>query len=220
VGEVEAMAKWKRTKRYPRGGGKLVLLLLLFLALFVFVERQLSPIIEEQAAKEAHKQAFAAITQAISRQILVYAESGDYQQLMHIERDSGGRITLLSPDTMLLNSLVNGVAMEVEQSLDEVTGSKFSLPLGAATGSRLLATLGPELHFGFRSVAAPKVTVVDEFTSAGINQVRHRIYVQVEADLRVIAPFAREDETVTATVLLAEGIIVGYTPDTYVNITP
>lgn len=214
------MVKWGRSRRRSRAGGKLVLALLILLSLFILLERQLAPLIEQEAAKEAYNLAFAAINKSIARQIEAYAGLSDYQRLMHIERDDSGRITLLAPDTMLLNSLVNAVALDVEQSLDEAAGSKFSLPLGAATGSKLLAALGPDLRFGFRAAAAPQVTVVDDFISAGINQVRHRIYVQVETKLRVIAPFAREDEKVTATVLLAEGIIVGYTPDTYVNISP
>lgn len=214
------MAKWKVKRRYARGRGKLVLALLIIVSLLILIDRQFAPLIEAAAAKEAHNLAFAAVNQAVVRQIEAYDTASDYRQLMHIERDSDGRITLLAPDTMLINNLIADVSLEVEQALDQVAGSKFSLPLGAITGSKMLSTLGPEIRFGFRSVAAPEVSVVDDFTSAGINQVRHRIYVQVEAALRVIAPFSREDDTVTATVLLAEGIIVGYTPDTYVNIAP
>lgn len=197
-----------------------MLALLILLSLFILFERQLAPLIEQEAAKEAYNLTLTAVNKSIARQIETYAGVGDYQRLMHIERDDSGRITLLAPDTMLLNSLINAVTLDVEQSLEEAAGSKFILPLGAATGSKLLAALGPDLRFGFRAAAAPKITVIDDFTSAGINQVRHRIYVQVETKLRVIAPFAREDEMMTATVLLAEGIIVGYTPDTYVNIAP
>jgi sporulation protein YunB len=214
------MTTWKRAKRRRRSGGKLILALLLLLSLFVFVERQFSPLVEAAAGKEAHNLAFAALQQSIARQIAGYTDASDYQKLVHIERDSDGRITLLAPDTMLMNDLINKIALDVEQTLDQASGSKFSLPLGALSGSKLLATTGPDLRFGFRIVAAPRVNIFDDFTSAGINQVRHRIYVNVEADLRVIAPLARQDETVSASVLLSEGIIVGYTPDTYVNISP
>ena len=199
---------------------KRLLLVVLFLAALVFVaEWQLTPTIHTVALQQAHNTALSAINQVVQEEIAQQPESFDYQNLMHIERDGEGRITLLVPDTMLLNSLVATMVVEIKDSLDEITQQKLSLPLGAVTGSSILADLGPEIRFGFRTQGVPVVSVEDDFISAGINQVRHRIFLRVESEIWVVVPFFKDTSTVTATVLLSEGIIVGYTPDTYVDLS-
>lgn len=213
--------KWGRGGRYGRGrrsGRALLLVFPLILALLVLTELRLAPLIEESAARHAHSAALTAITQAVDQQMAAYSQVCDYQQLMHIERDSQGRITLLVPDTVLLNSLIVDVVEGINQGLEASSRQQLTLPLGAVTGSRLFSSFGPELRFRFRAQGTPSVSVEDDFSSAGINQVRHRIYLRVDSDIRVMVPLARRGETVSATVLLAEGIIVGYTPDTYVNL--
>lgn len=212
---------WGRGGRYGRKRRLrrvFLLLIPLLLALLVLAELRLSPLIEESAARRAHSAALTVITQAVEQQMADYSQACDYQQLMHIERDDQGRITLLVPDTMLLNRLITDVVEGINQGLESGSRQQLSLPLGAMTGSRLFSSLGPELHFRFRAQGTPSVSIEDDFSSAGINQVRHRIYLRVDSDIRVMVPFARSGDTVSATVLLAEGIIVGYTPDTYVEL--
>lgn len=213
-----ARCVWGRRRGYRRQGRRalaLWLLMPLLVVLFLFVEMQLAPLIETAAAQKAHSTALRAMTEAVNRTVAGYQDACDYQTLMHIERDSDGRITLLAPDTMLLNELITETVGAIETDLNSIGKQKLSLPLGSVTGSPLFAALGPEISFGFRVLGAPSVAVEDDFTSAGINQVRHRIYLTVTSELRVIVPFSRASSEVTTTVLLCEGIIVGYTPEAY-----
>lgn len=216
-----ARSSWRRAKRVGRKRPlwqKLLLLLPFLLAVVLFIEWQMAPLIGTVALQQAHSKTLAAMTQAVGDQIRAEAESLDYQQLMHIERDSEGRITLLVPDTMRLNAFIADVVVNIESAMEALMHQKISLPLGAVSGSALLADLGPEIKYGFRYQGLPRVEVEDDFVSAGINQVRHRIYLRVESDIRVVVPFTSNTSTVSATVLLSEGIIVGYTPDTYVSL--
>ena len=65
---------------------------------------------------------------------------------------------------------------------------------------------------------APQAELRDSFTAAGVNQTRHSIYLELSCGIRVISPFSRQELLVSTTMLLAEGIIVGYVPDTYLSI--
>lgn len=207
---------WGRRRGYCRRRWRRLWFFLLPLALiFLLVEIQLSPLIEAATAQRAHSVALRAMTEAVNETVTVYQPACDYQQLMHIERDGEGRITLIAPDTMLLNELISATVTAIESALSEIGEQRLSLPLGSITGSSLFSALGPDLHVRFRMIGAPSVEIADDFTAAGINQVRHRIYLTVSSELRLIAPFTAASSEVSTTVLLCEGIIVGYTPEAY-----
>jgi len=211
---------WYNRKRRRRRALLVTAVLILLTGLFYKAEMRLAPAMQTAALQKAHTMAMAAMTEAIRDQVTLNPGVGDYQQLMYIERDSEGRITLMVMDTQLLNRLISNVVLDAEQRLEQLTKQSLSLPLLSLTGSQLFSGMGPDVRFSFRMSSAPVLQLKDEFTEAGVNQTRHRIYVELTTQLRVIAPFTRAEESVTATVLLAEGIIVGYTPDTYVNIGP
>jgi len=56
-----------------------------------------------------------------------------------------------------------------------------------------------------------------EFSSAGINQTLHKIYLQIECQVSILTPFHTVEETIKNQVLLEEIVIVGTTPNTYYN---
>ena len=56
-----------------------------------------------------------------------------------------------------------------------------------------------------------------EFSSSGINQTLHRIYLQIECEVSILTPFKTIDEKIENQVLLVEAVIIGTTPNTYYN---
>lgn len=200
-----------------RRGARLLLPALLLAAVFWLLETTMSPLLLAAAQDQARTQALAALTAAAGRQIEKNG-ADDYRELVRIERDDSGRVTMLMPNTALYNVLINDITQDAVESLDRLSRQSLSLPAGVATGSALLSGLGPDVRFRMRMLGTPSVQVEDELTAAGINQVRHRVWLDLSAEVRVLAPFSRETAQVTATVLLAEGLIVGCTPDTYVQV--
>ena len=204
-----------------RGGRRvpaLLLLLVMAAAVFMLLETTLSPPLLAAAEDQARTRALTALTAAAGRQIEKNG-ADDYRQLVSVERDEQGRVTLLLPNTGLYNSLIRDITLDAADSLDDLSRQRLILPAGLVTGSALLSGLGPDVRFRMRMLGTPSVQVEDELTAAGINQVRHRIWLELSAEVRVLAPFSRDTTTVTATVLLAEGLIVGYVPETYVGVS-
>ena len=56
-----------------------------------------------------------------------------------------------------------------------------------------------------------------EFESAGINQTRHKIYINVKTKIRIIIPLKSSDIEVSNEIPIAETIIVGKIPKTAVQ---
>ena len=215
VGEM-----WKK-----RGGGsprrrrrrRFLLILGFTAALLVTVEILLAPAVAVLAAQRSRTLAMTAMTQAIQAQTASSA-AVDYSQLMQVELDEAGRVTLLVTNTQLLNQLTSGVILDASQRLESLSQQRYTLPLGSLLGGVLLSGAGPPVGFRFTALGAPRAELEDSFHSAGVNQTRHSIYLNVSCDIRVIAPFAQQELTVSTRMLLAEGVIVGYVPDTYLSI--
>lgn len=57
-----------------------------------------------------------------------------------------------------------------------------------------------------------------EFTSQGINQTLHRVYLQVVCEVSILTPYDDITEKITNQVLIAENVIIGKIPNTYYNL--
>ena len=66
-------------------------------------------------------------------------------------------------------------------------------------------------------VGAVHTSFQSEFESAGINQTRHKVYLQLSASIRIVIPTGAKTTNVTANMLVAESIIVGKVPESFVG---
>ena len=57
-----------------------------------------------------------------------------------------------------------------------------------------------------------------EFETQGINQTKYKIYIVLKCKVKVVAPFASKTFTTKNTVLVAEAVILGKVPDSYVEV--
>ena len=62
------------------------------------------------------------------------------------------------------------------------------------------------------------VSYHNELMSAAINQSKYQLYLNVKMDLDILVPWEHQTETVGTNVLLAETVIVGKVPQTYVEV--
>ena len=58
----------------------------------------------------------------------------------------------------------------------------------------------------------------NEIESAGINQVKHQIILEVRVQIDVMLPWEVKSTEVVSEVLIAETVLVGKVPDTYLNL--
>ena len=78
--------------------------------------------------------------------------------------------------------------------------------------------MGPKITVNMEQIGNINTSYDSTFESAGINQVRHKIYLNVDVKMRLVVPLASKDVELTCEIPVAETIIVGKIPDTAVNI--
>lgn len=81
-----------------------------------------------------------------------------------------------------------------------------------------MAGRGPGIKIRISSIGNVETDLKSEFTSQGINQTLHRVYLEVKCKVNILTPFQNIEKEITNQVLLVENVIVGRIPDTYYNL--
>ena len=126
---------------------------------------------------------------------------------------------MMQPDTRYINQFTSRVSLAVERKLEELGREHVTIPFSRIMGIEILGGYGPDSKI--RIVPAgysipPQLE--DSFSSAGINQTRHKIYLKLSAKFKLIIPFCSKDIDVTADIPVTEVVIVGQVPEVYVGI--
>jgi len=203
--------------RWGRRPSPFALFLLIFITLalaFINLEASVRPSLAAAAAAKANAVGGQAIQEAIAA---VLGQGVSYQSLVHFEYDQQGRVSTMQPNTTEINRIYAQIYASVLGRVQEIETVDVRIPLGMALGSELLATVGPTIRVHLRPVGQVHVTIQDKFEQAGINQTRHVIYVKTEFEVQYIVPFLRGAVTVQSQNPIADAVIVGPVPSTYVN---
>ncbi len=208
----------KRRKIY-RKNYKPFLIVIFCLAIvlyaFIFVDRQIRPTIEALSEVQAR----IIGTQAINDGVREVIESGiQYEDLVNVMKDQQGNITLMQANTVEINKISSNITSAVQEKMEVVTKRKLKIPLGNILGSQVLSSYGPKLSVEITPAGSVIVDFYTEFKEAGINQTMHRIYIQVETKVQIIAPLSSKPVDIVSSVPIAETVIVGKVPKNYVNV--
>ncbi|MFL0269759.1 sporulation protein YunB [Candidatus Clostridium radicumherbarum] len=183
--------------------------------LFIYiVDKAISPAIIAVANAEIRSKSMEIIYTSIINE---YSKQFNYNDIIHVEKDGEGNITLLKADTLKLNKIACDVALDSQKQLKLLGNTGVKLPLGYILQNNLLAKFGPKITVFMNPIGYIETKYESEFESAGINQTRHKIYVKVQAKLRVVIPLKKEDIDVVSEVPISETIIVGKIPNTSIN---
>lgn len=185
----------------------------LFLMLLIF-EHNLKPTIREIAEAKARWAATEAVNKAVREKI---ANSVDYHELISVQKDSSGRIVLMQPNIVRINQLASDTTLAINEALKELANQKFYIPVGQVLGSQLLANYGPRITVSIYPVGTVKTNVFDRFEEAGINQTRHRLYLDIVSQVKVVVPLITSNVRVSEQVPITDTVIVGQVPSFYVS---
>ncbi len=180
-----------------------------FYSVFNFVEHQFTPNIIAIAETKARIIATKAINQAVKDKV---AKNVQYKDLVSIHKDTSGQVTLIQINTVEINRLESETALEVIKVLREVTMDGITIPIGSATRSKILSNYGPVIRVSLLPAGTADVNTVEAFEEAGINQTRHRVVLEIIANIQVIQPLLSSNITVKTHVPIVETIIIGNVP--------
>lgn len=190
----------------------IIVIIPLLIALYLIIDSNLETTITEMAKSRAQLAGQEIITRAVNEKV---ARNTEYQDLVIIHKDGEGRIVLLQPNTIKINRMMAETLLYVETGFAALEKQSYSIPLGQALGSRIFAGYGPGIRVRMMPVGRVNADLIDRFEEAGINQTRHLVCLRVSGKIKVVVPFNREEIDVAMTIPVAETIVVGQVPGTY-----
>ncbi|KYH35092.1 sporulation protein YunB [Clostridium tepidiprofundi DSM 19306] len=141
----------------------------------------------------------------------------NYNDVIKIDKDKNGNIVLLKADTLRLNKIACDVAIKAQKALSDLGNVGIQLPIGYITRNNVLSYFGPSIKIKMQPIGFIETRYSSEFESAGINQTRHKIYINMKTKIRIIIPLKSSDVEVSNEIPIAETIIVGKIPKTAIQ---
>ena len=139
------------------------------------------------------------------------------EQRVVLGRDGEGQIESLSADAAAMNQLRLQAVSRVTEALSRETGAAVAIPLGSLLGSSLFWARGPAIPVHALTAGTAHGEFESTFTEAGINQTLHRIELVLTVPVTILLPGGPAGVEVTARVTVAETVIVGRIPETYLR---
>ncbi|MBQ9412441.1 MAG: sporulation protein YunB [Oscillospiraceae bacterium] len=166
------------------------------------------------ALSDARDSVTAGINRAVNR--VIREGNYGYGAFVALEKDSQGGITAVTTDTARVNLFASEVLQEIT---GEAADGMFDvrIPLGSLLGSNLLLGRGPEVPVRISMLTSPSVRFENSLTAAGINQSRHTLTLLCRVDIDILIPWGCLSDTVETEVLIAETVLLGRVPETYLN---
>lgn len=203
-------------RRLPVAVLPLLLAAVLSIGFFQCVSARLKPLIETLAVSKT----INLISQAISEETdsSLTEEMLSYPDFVSMETNSDGKVTMLSFRTAEGTRFKRLITERLVARLETLDPDFLAIPMGNLTGVVLFSALGPSVRVRVQSVGDVKTAYENEFTSAGVNQTKHSVYLNAEVTVYLLIPGEIIPVTVQERVCVAETIIVGDVPDTYLNL--
>lgn len=206
-----------------RGGGRgslTALMLLIVVAAFLIAAIPVSKFLKNIAGQMALSDATDKITATINDKINEKMSQGqyDYDYFVSLQKDAQGNITAISANMTRINTLSSEILQQVIAATNNGE-MDLSIPVGNLLGSNLLLGRGPHIPVKVIMLTSSFADFRNELSSAGINQIKHQIILEVRVQIDVLMPWEVQSTEVLSEVLIAETIIVGKVPNTYLTLT-
>ena len=139
-----------------------------------------------------------------------------YDYFVTIDRDESGAVTAIKANMARINALSSELLSDIVEAADRGELS-LAIPIGNIIGSSLLLGKGPDIPVDITLLTSSRVDFKNELSAAGINQTKHEMKLDVVVDIDVVLPWRTVSTQVVTEILIAETVIVGEVPQTYLN---
>lgn len=212
------MAKRKRRRQ----GRSIVLplsLFLIFLTLSLsaiwFLKTTIEPNMEALGRMRAKTMVTRMINKAINDQ---FQEEISTDNLLVRKTNEKGEIEMIQADTKAMNLLITEISKELQDEYMRMEEDVIKVPIGALIGSKVLSQAGPYVDLEVLPLSVSGMDFKTEFETQGINQTKYKVYITIKSQVKVMAPFSEKQIDISRTVLIAEAVIIGNVPNSYVQV--
>lgn len=141
----------------------------------------------------------------------------EYEDFVKLSYNDENEITSVQTKTALMNKVKADLSIYLQDQVTNIKASPVTMPLGNIFNNPIFSGLGPDLKITVKPTDITDLVFSDKFESCGINQVRHKIYIEVFVNISVHCASMSKTELVEDSIPIAETVIVGRVPQYYGN---
>ena len=194
---------------------RILVLLLVFAVAFLALRMKYRDVVRDLAQTQVKNSTSDLTNDAIAKQIA----NGNiaYDRLVFFEKDLNGKITALKTNMSEVNRLKTDILNIINDEILALDASSIGIPLGSLFLPELLSGKGPAIPVHILSIRNSDASFVSHFEQAGINQTLHKLTMVVSIDVSVLALAETNSFTIKSEVVVAETVIVGDVPQTFIE---
>lgn len=140
-----------------------------------------------------------------------------YDRMVYFEKDLDGRITALKTNMSEVNRLKTQILNIINDEILAMDTSDIGIPVGSLIVPEFFSGRGPHIPVQILSIRNSDASFSSFFSEAGINQTLQQLNMTVCVDVAVLVLGKTNYFTVSSQVVVAETIIVGQVPETYLQ---
>ena len=193
----------------------IAVILLLCVLLLMFFRYKYQDAIFNLAQTQIKNSTSDLINDAIDKQI----ELGNiqYDRMVYFEKDLEGRITALKTNMSEVNRLKTDILDIINDEILALDTSDLGIPIGSLILPEVFSGKGFQIPVLIHSIRNSDASFSSSFTEAGINQTLQQLTMEVTVDVTVLVLGETNNFTVSSHVVVAETVIVGQVPNTFLN---
>ena len=194
---------------------RLVFVFLVLTALFLVMRVRYRDVIRELAETQVKNTTSDLTNDAIAKQIA----AGDiqYDRIVYFEKNLDGGITALKTNMTEVNRLKTDILNIINDEILALDTSDIGIPIGSLMLPEFFSGKGFPIPVQILSIRNSDANFVSHFSQAGINQTLHQLTMDVSVDVAVLVLGETDSFTINSEVVVAETVIVGEVPQTYLQ---
>lgn len=208
-------SKIRLSIKHPKIILVIITICVLFNTILYFFDKNILPAVLSIGEEKLRREATTIINETA---LDIYSKDFNYNDMIITEKDNDGNITMLRADTVKLNYLSAKLVLASNDKIGELEEIGLKVPMGYVTKNLIFYNLGPKVDIKMTQIGNITSNYESVFESAGINQTRHKIYLNVNMKMKLIVPLNSRDVEITSQIPISETIIVGKIPNTAIEL--
>lgn len=206
----------RKPRRHKLGGIIILSAIMAMITAFLYV---FSVSLRPALIRVSQAYAKNVVSQVIDDEVkkVMLEEFFSYDKIVVISRDKDGKVTSVSANSTLINRFTNDLGISIGDELDKISRVKRKIPLSSVLGADLFSGLGPRITVRFVPISVTNADISHTFEEAGINQTIHTVNLTVTVDMEVLIPMAGSTLHINSGMPIAQTLIVGSVPGTYLT---
>lgn len=195
----------------------LIALALFFIIIVFGFDKRVRPMIETYASNQASKRVTQIVSQSVYEELS--ENSMNYGDFVKLTYGENGIVTSLQTDIVEINQLQSSLTRRIIAHVMEFNNQTIYISFGAIVGGPLFSGRGPNIEIKLIPSNFIETRIKNEFSSAGINQTRHRILLGINLTVTTVMPGYRSTANINTNMVLAETVIVGAVPEAFTYVS-